>query len=105
MGISFAACARGIVLSPQGVARGDAGVSILRGRSNNTMAPLSFPLYGSRSSNFSNLTPTIGPRTVPLVLGDHPAEANVKVCSVGTTSRPVAGPRVQLFAIAQSSRC
>src|SRR5258708_39229156 len=69
------------------------------------MAALGSPLYGSRSSIFSNVTPTTGPRTGPFVLGDHPAEASVNVCSVGTISRPVDGPRVQLFAIVQSSRC
>src|SRR6266404_2160068 len=105
MGISFTACASGIVLSLHGVANGNPGATILRGRPNKTIAPLSFPLYCSRSSTFSKTTPTTDPRTDPFVLGDHPAAANVNICSVGTTNRPVAGPRVQLFAIVQSSRC
>src|SRR5260370_41263241 len=105
MGISFSGCISGIVLLSQGVAKGNSGASILRRQPNKTIAPFSFPLYCSRSSSFSNVTPTTGPRTEPFVLGDHPAEASVNVCSVGRISRPLAGPRVQLLAIVQSSKC
>ena len=81
------------------------GPSISPGRSNSTIAPFSFPLYCSKSSSFSNAHANHRPRTGPFVLGDHPAAASVNICSVGAITRPVAGPRVQLFAIVHGSRC
>src|SRR6266851_3145755 len=81
------------------------GPSVSPGRSNSTIAPCNFPRYFCKLSSFCTPTATTAPRTGPFVLGDHPAAANVNTCSVGVITFPVAGPRVQLFAIVQGSRC
>src|SRR5215472_13461472 len=47
----------------------------------------------------------IGPRTLPFVLGDHPAEAIVSGCSVGEMIRAEAVPRVHERAMVHGSRC
>src|SRR6266436_8639514 len=97
--------ATGIVSSPQGVVRGFPGASISLGCPNKSIAPFSFPRYLSRSSNLSYVKPRTAPRIVPFVLGDHPAVAIVSVALTGARILPVAGPRVQLLAIVQGSRC
>src|SRR6266436_1536551 len=47
----------------------------------------------------------MGPRIVPGVLGDHPAEAIVNGCSAGAIIRALAIPRVHECAIVHGSRC
>src|SRR6266851_6863322 len=68
-----------------------------------TIAPFSFPRYFSKSSFVFASKYTTGPRTIPLVPGDHPADAIVKGCSVGDTIRARAVPRVQVWAMVQGS--
>src|SRR5229473_5342134 len=97
--------AMGIVSSPQGVIIGFPGASISLGCPNRIIVPFSFPRYLSKSSNLSYAKPRTAPRIVSFVLGDHPAVAIVSVASFGERIRPVANPRVQLFAIVQGSRC
>src|SRR6266852_533775 len=72
-GASPLGCATGIVSSPQGVVIGFPGASISLRCPNKTIAPFSFPRYFSRSSNFSYVTPTTGPRTGPFEPGDDSA--------------------------------
>src|SRR5712691_3667591 len=92
-------------LSPQGVSKGLPGATCSRGRFTTTIAPFSLPLYCCRSSGFSAVTPITGPRKFPIVPADQPAVSSVNICGVGETIRPVAGLRVQRFAIIHGSRC
>src|SRR5713226_10026760 len=68
-----------------------------------TIAPFNFPRNFSKSSFVFGSKYTTGPRTTPLVPGDHPADAIVNGCSVGLTMRARAVPRVQECAIVHGS--
>src|ERR1035438_2306381 len=93
-----------MVSSFHGVINGFRGSSISLGCPKRIIAPFSLPRYFSKSSRFWYATPATGPRTAPSVLADHPPVASVKDCSAGARIRPVAGPRVQLFAMLHGSR-
>src|SRR5712664_2511163 len=69
-----------------------------------TMAPFSFPWNFAKSFCSFASKYTTGPVTAPGVLGDHPAAAIVKGCSVGLTMRALAFPRVHELSIVQPSR-
>src|SRR5260370_18002111 len=70
-----------------------------------TIAPFSFPRNFSKSSFVFASKYTTGPRTTPLVPGDHPADAIVSGCPVGLTMRACAVPRAQECPIVHGSRC
>src|SRR5258707_3836605 len=69
-----------------------------------TIAPFSFPRNFSKSSFVFASKYTTGPRSTPLVPGDHPADAIVSGCPAGLTMRACAVPRVQECAIVHGSR-
>ena len=68
-------------------------------------APLSFPLYALSSSVDLAFTWTTGPRLGPSVEGLQPADSSRIRCSTGTTTRPLASPRVHARSIVHGSRC
>src|ERR1700730_1675285 len=96
--------AMGIAILSNGVSSGLSGATRPPGEPSRTIAPLSFPLYWSRSVRLSALMPITCPRTAPLVAGDQPKAASVNWCSAGLTIRPVAVPRFQAFCMVHGSR-
>src|SRR6202171_4694581 len=95
--------ATGTVFSPHGVINGFPGETISTGCPTMTIAPFNFPLYRCKSSTFSDATPITGPRRAPFVATDQPAVSSVSTWRVGEMICPVAGPRVQLFAMVHGS--
>src|SRR5258708_40295256 len=66
---------------------------------------LRFPLNFQKPAFAFPSKYTPGPRTIPAVLGAHPADAMVKGCTAGATIRALAAPRVHECAIVHGSRC
>src|SRR5260370_34247676 len=68
-----------------------------------TIAPFSFPGNFSKSFFVFASKYTIGPRTIPFVPGDHPADAIVSGWTAGLTIRACAVPRDQDRAMVHGS--